>query len=175
MFQSFLNDRRESALVCVHAGTSQVVGFVCGSQDRSGYLKRALYRYLPRAMPLLIMASLRRPTIAKGLLRRSTMLKRIFNRPRADMAAWPAASLMSIAVDPAYRGRGLGERLVRDYMDLMRKQGVPAIKLGVLNSNRAARNLYERLGWSSVTPALSNVGTTSDYYVFYFDRPAVSP
>jgi len=65
----------------------------------------------------------------------------------------------------------VGERLIRAYLDLMSKQGVAAIKLSVLDSNRAARHLYERLGWKAVATTTLKRGPTSHYYVFYFDRP----
>ncbi len=68
MFESFLGDGRESALVCVRADTGQVVSFVCGSRDRSAYLKQALYRYLPKAVPLLLAASVRRRGVAIGVV-----------------------------------------------------------------------------------------------------------
>jgi len=175
MYWSFLNDPRESALVCVRAETGQVVGFVCGSQDWDAYLKDALRRYLPRALPLLFMASLRRPRVAKGLLKRSRMLKEIiigrFVRPQRKAPELPKAALMSIAVERDYLSRGVGERLLRAYMDLMKNRGVAAIKLSVLDSNRAAWRLYQRLGWKSVAAVSSMAGESSHYYVCYLTDP----
>jgi ribosomal protein S18 acetylase RimI-like enzyme len=174
MFQSFLDDRRESALVCIDESTGKVVGFVCGSQDRSSYLRRAFFKYLAKAMPAVLIVSLRRPTVAIGLLRRSGFLKGAFadlqTHREGKLPTLPAASLMSIAVDRKYRGRGVGERLVRAHMDLMANQGVAGVKLGVYDSNHIARRLYERLGWTSAGTTVSRGGKTLHFYVCYFDR-----
>ncbi len=63
----------------------------------------------------------------------------------------------SLAVDPASRGQGIGERLMREMVEQLRQRAVRRIYLEVEASNGAAIHLYERLGFGSI-------GTLPDYY-----------
>jgi ribosomal protein S18 acetylase RimI-like enzyme len=55
----------------------------------------------------------------------------------------------SISVLPECRGRGIGELLMRQVLELLRERGYPQASLSVQNSNPALR-LYERLGFKAV-------------------------
>jgi ribosomal protein S18 acetylase RimI-like enzyme len=59
-----------------------------------------------------------------------------------------AIELVDIALAPAYRGGGIGTRLLGDLQDEARKSG-QSIRLHVARSNPAAR-LYERLGFTVI-------------------------
>jgi ribosomal-protein-alanine N-acetyltransferase len=54
--------------------------------------------------------------------------------------------VLSFAVAPLCRGRGVGTRLLARYLGWLRDEGVRRVTLEVAASNRAARALYERLG-----------------------------
>lgn len=70
-------------------------------------------------------------------------------------ARW--ARLYSLAVHPALRGQGWGERLVRAGMAWMRAKDLTACRAEVKVDNHAARRLYARLGFQEA-------GHLSDYY-----------
>lgn len=53
-------------------------------------------------------------------------------------------------VRSAARGRGLGRELLREVFDRAADAGVEAVELEVLESNDAARRLYDRLGFKTV-------------------------
>lgn len=54
----------------------------------------------------------------------------------------------SYAVSPKARGRGVGRALVSDSLDRAKKQGFRILQFNaVVRSNRAARRLYESLGF----------------------------
>jgi ribosomal protein S18 acetylase RimI-like enzyme len=53
----------------------------------------------------------------------------------------------SLSVRPAYRGRGLGGRLLAELQAALHDDGVTDLILGVLAGNRAAQRLYERHGY----------------------------
>ena len=57
--------------------------------------------------------------------------------------------LASLAVEPAWRGRGLATRLFESILEKARHRGCTACRLEVRPSNRAARALYERLGFET--------------------------
>ncbi len=63
----------------------------------------------------------------------------------------------SLAVDPAYRGRGIGEKLMREMIEQLRLRNVRRIYLEVEASNASAIKLYQRIGFRKI-------GTLSDYY-----------
>jgi ribosomal protein S18 acetylase RimI-like enzyme len=63
----------------------------------------------------------------------------------------------SLAVDPAYRGRRIGERLMREMLEQLRHRGVRRVYLEVEATNASAVHLYERLGFRGI-------GELPDYY-----------
>jgi len=53
-----------------------------------------------------------------------------------------------ISVDPAFGGRGIGERLIRTALDYaFNWLGVMRVELEVFHDNQRARRLYQRLGF----------------------------
>jgi len=68
------------------------------------------------------------------------------------------AELGNVAVAKDWRSRGVGERIVREVVTRLARRGVKEIFLEVRVSNRAARRLYERLGFVEI-------GRRRNYYV----------
>lgn len=58
------------------------------------------------------------------------------------------ARLYSIAIDPAWRGHGLGDTLLTAAEDYARRQRRLYLRLEVRRDNRAAIRLYERRGYA---------------------------
>jgi ribosomal-protein-alanine acetyltransferase len=63
----------------------------------------------------------------------------------------------SLAVDPAFRGQGIGEKLMKELVEQLRGRGARRIYLEVESTNVAAVRLYERLGFRGI-------GALPDYY-----------
>ena len=57
------------------------------------------------------------------------------------------AHVMTVAVDPARQGRGIGGRVVSGLLDEVVAAGLTATTLEVRTSNDVARRLYHRLGF----------------------------
>jgi len=57
------------------------------------------------------------------------------------------AELLTLCVDPAHQGRGLGRRLAETLFAQLRAEGVRRVHLEVRGSNAAARALYDALGF----------------------------
>ncbi|GAB3438273.1 GNAT family N-acetyltransferase [Phycicoccus ginsengisoli] len=55
--------------------------------------------------------------------------------------------LVGMWVDPAARGRGVGERLVRTVLDSAVAEGLSRVLLEVAHENAPARALYQRIGF----------------------------
>ena len=78
----------------------------------------------------------------------------VLRLPEARVAAFVSCWIIAdelhvntIAVDPAYRRRGLALRLMRSVMEAAARKGATRATLEVRASNDAARNLYARLGF----------------------------
>ena len=70
----------------------------------------------------------------------------------------PESDVMNVAVYPQYRGRGIGEQLMRRLMEDLREQGMESLTLEVRAGNEPAIRLYEKLGFLQV-------GLRPRYYV----------
>lgn len=55
--------------------------------------------------------------------------------------------IITIAVDPSYRRRGIGEKLMKEALSALRKLGCSSVYLEVRVSNNPAINLYKKLGF----------------------------
>lgn len=60
------------------------------------------------------------------------------------------AHLLNIAVHPDYRGQGIGRKLIDFVIHTSDELGLRGIFLEVRRSNKAARNLYERVGFEYI-------------------------
>jgi ribosomal protein S18 acetylase RimI-like enzyme len=67
--------------------------------------------------------------------------------PWAEQAVPGEAVIRMLAVDPAARGCGAGEALVRACLEAARADGCSVVRLSSLESMTAAHRLYERLGF----------------------------
>lgn len=63
---------------------------------------------------------------------------------RDDDGRW---NVISMWVDPAARGRGVGRALLERVVGFAREQGAEELVLGVTDGNAAARTLYETYGF----------------------------
>ena len=62
------------------------------------------------------------------------------------------AELKRLYVRPEFRGRNLGEQLVRRIMDDARGEGYAFLRLDTLPGLKSALKLYRRLGFYEVAP-----------------------
>lgn len=58
--------------------------------------------------------------------------------------------ISNVAVDPDYRRKGIGSKLLEAFLALMKTHGATSATLEMRVSNDAARNLYEKHGFKSV-------------------------
>jgi ribosomal-protein-alanine N-acetyltransferase len=59
----------------------------------------------------------------------------------------PEWEIENVAVAPEARRRGLGSRLIREFLDKAKQRGAESVFLEVRESNRAARALYAKWGF----------------------------
>lgn len=58
-------------------------------------------------------------------------------------------------IDPKKRSQGLGEEMVKNYINLAKDNGIAKIKLGVLQENEGAVRFWDKLGFK-ITKEISN-------------------
>ncbi|MFN4218348.1 MAG: GNAT family N-acetyltransferase [Candidatus Bipolaricaulia bacterium] len=82
-----------------------------------------------------------------------SFLARLEHRTRALLTGQepeelpPVGHLLNIAVDPAYRGRGLGKRLLEYALEYCRRLGAERVELEVRTGNNVAIALYQKYGF----------------------------
>ena len=76
----------------------------------------------------------------------------------STFACAPLVNLHDVAVSPAYRGRGVGAQMLALVEDIARERGACKLTLEVLQGNRGAGRLYERLGFADyqLDPAMGH-------------------
>jgi ribosomal-protein-alanine N-acetyltransferase len=88
-----------------------------------------------------------RNVIGNGLWqeRSKKLLGFILSRKAAD-----EAEILSIAIDPKYRGRGMAAHLLRDHMNELSQLAVRRLFLEVDKHNQPACKLYDKFGFYKV-------------------------
>lgn len=140
-YQSFTCDPSGVALVAEEACDNRIVGVIAGPVVPDGYFRRLLLRRWWAFCLASTWAVLRNPLIIPRLCRA------LFYRgePSADMTR---ALLSSIAVLPESQNRGVGQLLVKAWVDEVRKRGATGCYLTTdAENNDAIKRFYERAGW----------------------------
>lgn len=73
----------------------------------------------------------------------------------------------AIAVDSAYRGRGIGTNLIEHFFDYARNHSCKIVSLEVVDSNPKALSLYKKLGF--VIKNINSMRLLKMFYPFKFD------
>lgn len=68
-------------------------------------------------------------------------------RPYAELEVPGSLYISGVALLPAYRGRGIGTRMIRAMHERARREGLPKLSLIAFAENQASVRLYERLGY----------------------------
>ena len=146
----FITDAESlSYVACVD---ERIAGYVFGAP--SDYSKR-LNRQLA---PVIAWGVVTHPQI----MWRFDFSRQIFSRLRSILGYTQTNTLLEwhtkhfrltgIGVSPAFRGRGIGQRLIDNYEKTVADMKYQRLALSVYRSNTAAKRLYERCGWRALNP-----------------------
>ncbi len=125
-----------------------VVGFLTGAADTRRQERVTSRQVIPRVAWRALTGRYRIGPKARGYIAAAGRAARKREFPSADLQLYPAH--LHINLNAAWRGFGLGRRLMEAYLDQLRGLGVPGVHLGTTSLNVAACQLYERMGFRLV-------------------------
>jgi glycosyltransferase involved in cell wall biosynthesis/ribosomal protein S18 acetylase RimI-like enzyme len=152
LYEALVSDPAAVVIVTDDAGAA--VGFVAGVTDTGQFYRRFVRRH-GVAAGLAALPRLIRPSV----LRRAWETLR-YEGTDGDVPA----ELLSMAVDDAYRGRGIGYRLGVGFLEAMRDAG--PVKVVVGPENEAAIGAYRKMGFADATTIEVHAGERSKVMVW---------
>jgi len=99
-----------------------------------------------------------------SLRRIKNIFETLFYPARTKKMNLPSAELLSIAVGPEERGKGLASQLIKKGFQYCRKTGVDKVKVLIGADNKPGNKLYLKSGFESVGQII-NHGLLSNIYV----------
>lgn len=156
MYQA-IDEARDSVLL-VEERDGKVIGFVSGGKGMGTIYKKMLLH--PFRLALALLPSALSP---KRVLRILEILR--YSQGRHPEAELPDGELLSIAVDPRFRGQQVAETLYRRLEKYFRSLHIDAFKITVGEALVSAHRFYRRMGASPVTKVEVHDGETSTVYV----------
>jgi GNAT superfamily N-acetyltransferase len=134
-------------------------GFVAGTSQPAGFYRRLLRHRLLRFGWAALMPILNRPVIIPRLLR-------AINMPSQAEKGEKCGILMSIAVDPAYQGKGVGKKLVSAFLEETHRWGLEYVDLTTdAVNNKSANSFYQSIGFKLVRTFNTPEGRSMNEYL----------
>jgi ribosomal protein S18 acetylase RimI-like enzyme len=159
-YKSFIYDQTGIGFVAEDSQTHDVLGAVVGPLVPAGYFKRLLKKRWFAFCLASSVAVLKRPTIIKRLFRA------VFYRGDAP-AGQQRALLSSIAVSPKTQGQGVGQALVKRWVDEVRRRGGTGCYLTTdAENNEKVNSFYQKLGWKIESTFKTPENRVMNRYIF---------
>jgi ribosomal protein S18 acetylase RimI-like enzyme len=125
---------------------TRVIGYLTGCRNTHRFLRFMTWRLAPPALPRAVARGvLRHPALWHFIRLNLGIWARSLFRRGPSLAAYPAH--LHVNLDPALRGRQVGQRLVLRCLEEFSARQVVGIHAGVREDNHAALRFFERLGF----------------------------
>jgi ribosomal protein S18 acetylase RimI-like enzyme len=156
-YKSFVYDNAGVGFVAEDSGN--IVGAIVGPLVPDGYFKRLLKKRWYAFCLASASAVLKRPGIIKRLFRA------VFYRGEAPSGP-KRALLSSIAVSPDVQGRGVGQVLVKKWVEEIKRRGGTGCFLttDAINNDKI-NNFYQKLGWKVESSYTTPEGRLMNRYI----------
>jgi len=138
----------------------KVAGFIIGGVNKQALSRQIIFHSKFTFMISGLVNIIKTPT--KSLKKYWSYLKNYILPNKETFYSNNTAVLDSLAILSEYRGRGIAEKLVKEFLANLKSQKISACRLGVESTNAAARNFYEKMNFIQ----LNSEGTI---YIHYFD------
>jgi ribosomal protein S18 acetylase RimI-like enzyme len=133
-------DEHPDCVLLTESIDGRVIGFIAGTTGKSSL------RQVLRLHPFQACAAIAPSLLSVKRLKGMTRIARFAGQREGADPNWPAAELLSIAVDPAYRGKGVAERLFRRLEHAFGGLGVDSFRIIVGANLAPALRFYEKMG-----------------------------
>jgi ribosomal protein S18 acetylase RimI-like enzyme len=155
LYEAIAEDRSSFGFVALE--NERVLGFVAFSTNLSG-----LYRHVILKKGFRFLLLLGRKMFSARTARK--ICANVFYPHRMKRMRLPDAELLSIAVAPDGRGKGIAKSLIEAGFGECRRRNIAEVKVLVAAANEPANNLYQRMGFQLVGQ-IDNHGVLSNIYV----------
>jgi glycosyltransferase involved in cell wall biosynthesis/ribosomal protein S18 acetylase RimI-like enzyme len=158
-YSSFLRDAAGIGFAAKEPGTGDVIGVIVGPLLPEGYFLRLLKRRWYVFCLASVAAVLKRPAAARQLF------QALFYRGEPPTGP-QRALLSSVAVSPRSQGQGVGQALVRRWVEEVRWRGGKGCYLTTdANDNDKINSFYQKLGWRIESTYRTPKGRVMNRYV----------
>jgi GNAT superfamily N-acetyltransferase len=127
-------------------GRGGVGGYIVGTADTERFARDVRDRWLP-------LVADRYPPPDRPARTPTEEMIALLHRPERmvlpELKPYPAH--LHIDLLPEWQRRGHGRRLMQTFLAALRGRGVPAVHLGMVTANTAARAFYDRLGFHPIS------------------------
>jgi GNAT superfamily N-acetyltransferase len=166
LYHFYVQGKTEIALAGEYNG--QIVATLLGTIRPQGFYKRLAICHFTLFAMACFMPLLRQPTIFPRLLRA------LFYRGDAPLSATGGALLASVCVDPMFKKKGTGKKLVLAFENKCFEMGAQFVYLTTdRNNNKAVHEFYERLGWSVESEFTTPQGRSMCRYWKKISQPVI--
>jgi len=156
-YMGILDDPTGFAYVNIDVGC--IIGFVAGTSQPAGFYSRLLNRRWWRFALSALIPILKNPLIIPRLLRAIRKPQDVLNQPETG-------TLMSIAVAPEAQGQGIGQRLVKAFLEESARRGLKHVDLTTdMNNNASVNQFYQRMGFRVSRTFVTPEGREMNEYV----------
>ena len=139
LYKAILESESAFGVVCIVEG--EVGGFVLANTDVENMYKRVLRGHWPKLIGPLITQLVKSPNLIP------VVFETLFYGYRKDPRDTIKAEWMVWGVNPKYRGRNIGKRLVMKMNEMYKERGVSVYKLIVYDSNDHVNSIYTSWGF----------------------------
>jgi len=153
--------KSKSSLGVVAVRNEKVIGFVAFTTNLNK-LYKSIIRRKGLKFALLLAGNV------LSLRRIKKIFETLFYPARIKKMNLPAAELLSIAVGPEERGKGLAGKLIEKGFQHCRKTGIEKIKVLIGADNKAGNKLYLKFGFKLIGQIV-NHGVLSNIYIAQTD------
>ncbi|GAA3245674.1 GNAT family N-acetyltransferase [Streptomyces sp. XM83C] len=126
-------------------GRGGVGGYIVGTADTERFVRDWRDRWLP-------LVGDRYPPLERPPRTPTEEMIALLHRPERmilpELRPYPAH--LHIDLLPEWQRRGYGRRLMHTFLAALHERGVPAVHLGMVTANTAARAFYDRLGFHPI-------------------------
>jgi ribosomal protein S18 acetylase RimI-like enzyme len=161
--QKLYNFLIEKEIVFVERNKEQVVGFISGSNETSGLIKRFIL-YNPTNLFYLIIYNLGRPSLLKKLIETAIVPSK-FSKKDTIGNELPNTELLSIAVDSTQHKKGSGSKLLLALETEFKSYNITNYKVIAGEKLVSANRFYQKHGFRKVTQMNVHGNEVSNIYV----------